>query len=110
MKRFNKNIIAAKKQIKNEDSAEFYRLASKALKDFLGDKLNLTGSALTPAEIENKLYTFNIKKERIECLKKVLGILESGQFAFQRHSKDEKEKLLQQVKDLTKGFEKSIKR
>jgi hypothetical protein len=110
MKKFSKNIIAAKKQIKNEDSAEFYGLTSKALKDFLGDKLNLTGSALTPAEIENQLYMFKIKKERIERLKKVLSILESGQFAFQRHSKEEKENLLKKVKDLTRGFEKSIKR
>ena len=110
MKKFNKNIIAAKKQIRNEDSAEFYRRTSKALKDFLGDKLNLTGSALTPAEIENQLYMFKIKKEQVGRLKKVLSILESGQFAFQRHSKEEKENLLEQVKELTRGFEKSIKR
>lgn len=110
MKTFNKNILAAKKQVRNQDSAEFYRLTSKALKDFLGDKLNLTGSALTPAEIENQLGMFKIKKERIEHLKKVLGILESGQFAFQRHKKDEKDDLLKQVRDLTRGFEKSIKR
>jgi len=110
IKTFNKNIIASEKQIKNEDSAEFYRCTSKALKDFLGDKLNLTGSALTPAEIENQLYMFKIKKERVERLKKVLSILESGQFAFQRHSKEEKANLLKQVKELTKGFEKSIKR
>jgi len=53
---------------------------------------------------------FKIKKERVGRLKKVLSILESGQFAFQRHSKEEKENLLKQVKELTKGFEKSIKR
>lgn len=110
MKTFKKNILAAKKQVKNENSAEFYRLASKALKDFLGDKLNLTGSALTPAEIENQLGMFTIKKERIERLKKVLVILESGQFAFQRHKKEEKDELLKQVQDLARGFEKSIKR
>ncbi len=63
MKKFNKNIIAAKKQIRNEDSAEFYRRTSKALKDFLGDKLNLTGSALTPAEIVDQWIASGIIKK-----------------------------------------------
>lgn len=110
MGNFNKKIVLIKKQIKNQDSSEFYRLTSKALKDFLGDKLNMTGSALTPIEIENQLQTFKIQKERIESIKRVLNILESGQFAFQRHSISEKEDLLNQVKSLAKWFDKRIKK
>lgn len=110
MKQFNRNISAAKKEINNEDSAEFYRMSAKAIKDFLGDKLNLTGSALTPVEIEKQLSMFKVKKEQIEQLKRVLGILESGQFALQRHRQEEREDLLNQIKHLIRGFESRIKR
>ena len=110
MRTFNKKIALIKKQIKNEDSSEFYRLTSKVLKDFLGDKLNLTGSALTPTEIENRLHTLNIPDERIESLKRVFTILESGQFAFQHHSKRDKEDLLHEVKDLARWFNKILKK
>ena len=110
LRNFNKKIALIRKQIGSEDSSEFYRLTSKALRDFLGDKLNMTGSALTPMEMENQLNTFKIKKERIEDVKKVLNTLESGQFAFQRHSMSEKEDLLNQVKSLAKWFNKRIKK
>ncbi len=110
LKKFNRNVAAVKKEIKNQDSAEFYRLASRTFKDFLGDKLNMTGSALTPIEIENQLHRFKVKKERSEHLKKVLSVLESAQFAFQRHSRSEKEDLLNQVKDLARWFDKNIKK
>jgi hypothetical protein len=110
MSNFNKKIALIKKQIKHEDSSEFYRLTSKALKDFLGDKLTMTGSALTPIEIENQLQTFKIQKERIEDVKRILNTLESGQFAFQRHSLSEKEELLHQVRKLAKWFDKRIKK
>ena len=110
MRKFNKKIAEIKTQIKNEDTSEFYRNTSKTLKDLLGDKLNITGSALTPMEIESQLQVLKIKKEKIERLNKLLNVLESGQFAFQRHSKSEKEDLLYQVKDLAKWFDKRIKK
>lgn len=110
MRNFNKKMPLIKKQIKNEDSSEFYRLTSKSFKDFLGDKLNMAGSALTPIEIVNRLHTLSIHHGRIEDLKKVLNTLESGQFAFQRHSESEKENLLHQVKTLAKWFDKRIKK
>jgi hypothetical protein len=109
MKNFTKNIALIKKQVKNEESSEFYSLNSKAFKDFLGDKLTMTGSALTPTEIEARLKTFKVQKEKIEAVKTVLNTLESGQFAFQRHSVREKEELLHQVKSLAKWFDKRIK-
>jgi len=109
MKNFNKKIPSIKRQTKDENSSEFYRLTSKAFKDFLGDKLNMTGSALTPMEIEKRLQKFNVQKEKIEGVHTVLNILESGQFAFRRHSESEKEELLHQVKTLAKWFDKRIK-
>ena len=109
MKNFNKKIPPIKKQIKNENTSEFYGLTAKAFKDFLGDKLNMTGSALTPIEIEKRLQKFKVQKERIDDAKGVLNVLESGQFAFRQHSESEKEKLLRQVKTLAKWFDKRIK-
>lgn len=109
MKNFNKKIPSIKNQIKNENTSEFYGLTSKAFKDFLGNKLNMTGSALTPIEIEKRLQKFKVQKERIEGVKTVLNVLESGQFAFRRHSESEKEELLRQVRTLAKWFNKRIK-
>ena len=110
LKNFNKKIPLIKKQLKTEGSTEFYRLTSKSLKDFLGDKLNITGSALTPLEVEHQLLTLTILKDKIEETKSILHTLETGQFAFERHSLSEKEKLLKQVKELTRWLDKKIRK
>ena len=110
LKKLNKKTAAIKRQIEKEDSSEFYRLTSKAFKDFFGDKLNITGSALTSLEIENRLYACSVQKEHIDQAKTILGTLESGQFAFHQMSTGEKADLLQQVKDLATFFDKRIKK
>ena len=110
LKKLNKKISAVTRQVAGEDSSEFYRLTSKAFKDFLGDKLNITGSALTSLEIENRLHAYTIQKEHIDRTKTILSTLESGQFAFQQLSTREKEDLLHQVKDLAAFFDKQIKK
>ncbi|MDX1778880.1 MAG: hypothetical protein R3339_08355, partial [Thermodesulfobacteriota bacterium] len=110
LKKFKKNIAAVNKQTEKEDSSEFYRLTSKAFKDFLGDKLNITGSALTSLEIENRLLACSVQEEYIDQAKTILGTLESGQFAFHRLTTQEKTALLQQVKDLAVFFDKRIKK
>jgi hypothetical protein len=109
MRELNKRIAEVKKQTPGKDASEFYRLTSKALKSFFGDKLNITGSALTPLEIEHQLHRCSVQKERIEQIKEVLNTLEAGQFAFQQHSKKEKEDLLRKVKTLATFFDKRIK-
>jgi hypothetical protein len=110
LKKFNKKISALTRQVGTEDSSEFYRLTSKAFKDFLGDKLNITGSAFTSMEIENRLHACTIQKEHIDRTKTILNTLESGQFAFHQLNTREKEDLLQQVKDLAAFFDKRIKK
>ena len=110
MREFNKRIAEVKKQITGKDASGFYRLTSKALKNFFGDKLNITGSALTPLEIEDQLHRCTIPRERIEQVKEVLNTLEAGQFASQQHSTKEKEDLLRTVKTLATFFDKRIKK
>jgi hypothetical protein len=109
LKKFNKKIATVKRQTDKEDSSAFYRFTSKAFKDFLGDKLNITGSALTSLETESRLYTCSIPKEYIDQVKTILATLESGQFAFHRLSTQEKADLLEQVKNLARFFDKRIK-
>jgi hypothetical protein len=110
MREFNKRLAEVKKQNTGKDASGFYRLTSKALKNFFGDKLNITGSALTPLEIEHQLHRYSVQKERIEQVKEVLNTLEAGQFAFQQHSAKEKEDLLRTVKTLATFFDKRIKK
>jgi len=110
LKKLNKKIAVVKKQIDKKDSSEFYRLTSKAFKDFLGDKLNITGSALTSLEIENRLYACSVPKEYLDQAKAILGTLESGQFAFHQLGTQEKADLLQQIKEIATFFDKRIKK
>lgn len=110
MKEFNKKIAEVKKEINSNDASGFYRLTLRAIKIFFGDKLHLTGSALTPLEIENELHRCTLPKERIAEVREVLNTLEAGQFAFQGLSKKEKEDLLHKVKTLASFFDKRIKK
>lgn len=109
LKSFNQKTPLLKKQMRTDDSNEFYRLTSRILKEFLGDKLNITGSALTPQDIEHQLLAHTIPQEKIEELKGVLHILEAGQFALQRHPASEKEKLLHQTRKLVRWLDKRIR-
>ena len=109
LKRFKQNIAPLKKQVQTGDGNEFYRITSRTLKEFLGDKLNITGSALTPREIEHQLSALVIPREKIGELLEVLHTLESGQFALQQLRAREKEKLLHDTIKLVRWLDKRIR-
>ena len=109
LKRFKRNIAPVKKQEQTGEGNEFYRATSRALKEFLGDKLNITGSALTPREIEHQLSALVIPREKIGELLEVLHTLESGQFALQQLRAREKEKLLHETIKLVRWLDKRIR-
>ncbi len=109
LKRFQRNLASLKKQAHAGDRKDFYRFTSRTLKEFLGDKLNLTGSALTPQEIEQQLSALAVPREKIGELLEVLHTLEAGQFALRQLGADEKEKLLHETITIVRWLDKRIK-
>jgi hypothetical protein len=109
LKHFKRNAAPLKKYAQAGDGKEFYRLTSRALKEFLGDKLNITGSALTPQEIEQQLSVLAIPKGKIGELLEVLHTLEAGQFAQRQLGAVEKEKLLRGTIQIVRWLDKRIR-
>jgi hypothetical protein len=109
LKRFKRNIAPVKKQAQTGDGDEFYRATSRALKEFLGDKLNITGSALTPREIEQQLSALAMPPQKIGELLEVLNTLESGQFARRQLETAERVKLMHETITLVSWLDKRIR-
>jgi hypothetical protein len=107
-KNFSRKISAVKKSIALDD-VSFYRDAGKAVKDFIGDKLNVSGGALTPAEIEHKLTEARVVHETIDKLKNLIEMLEAAQFAFKNYSCEEREALLSSLQKTAKEIDKKIR-
>jgi hypothetical protein len=107
-KNFNKKLLAVKK-LHREDDAAFYRDASKALKDFIGDKLNIVGSALTSAEIERRLSGMNLAAAHIQELKKIIELLDAGQFASRKYTAEERETMVAAMKKAAREIDRKIK-
>lgn len=107
-KNFTRKLPPVKKSLNHDDSL-FYRDAAKAIKDFIGDKLNITGSALTPGEFESKLSEARVDGTTIQELKKVIEMLETGQFAFKKYSREEREAMLNSMKQVAREINKKIK-
>nr|NIU43999.1 hypothetical protein [Nitrospinaceae bacterium]NIW05589.1 hypothetical protein [Nitrospinaceae bacterium]NIX34128.1 hypothetical protein [Nitrospinaceae bacterium]NIY14886.1 hypothetical protein [Nitrospinaceae bacterium] len=54
---------------------------SKVLREYLGDKLNLEGRAITSAEVEAKMRTRQYTEEQVQSVRQMLEKYESLQFA-----------------------------
>ena len=107
-KNFNKKLRLVKK-LHHEDDAAFYRDASKTLKDFIGDKLNIVGSALTAGEIERRLSELNLTESYIRELKRITELLEAGQFASRKYTTEEREAMVDAMKKAAREIDRKIK-
>ncbi len=109
LRRFKRTIAPLKKQARTGDADEFYRTTSRTLKEFLGDKLNITGSALTPRDIEQQLSVLALPPDKIGELLEVLNTLESGQFARRQLGTAERQTLLHETIRLVSWMDKRIR-
>jgi hypothetical protein len=107
-KQFTKRLSSLRKPL-SQDEASFYRDAAKSIKDFIGDKLNVTGSALTAAEIEQQLTEAHVNGTTIKECTTVIEMLEAGQFASRQYSQEEKIALLTSMKKVAREINKKIK-
>jgi len=97
------------KSLSEKDKDDFYTVLSKTIREYLGDKLNVSGSALTPAEIKEQLETAGINKQSVEDVKTFLEKLEYEKFVSRGISPNEKEALLKSGEELLKRLEKDFR-
>jgi adenine-specific DNA methylase len=108
LKQFTKRLSFLRKSFA-QDEASFYRDAAKSIKDFIGDKLNVTGSALTASEIERQLSESRVGSATVQECRAVIDSLEAGQFASRQYSQEEKNALLTSMKKVAREINKKIK-
>lgn len=108
LKDFNRKLAVIKKSIAQDDLS-FYRDAGKAIRDFIGDILNVSGSALTCAEIEQKLMDSRVELDTIDKFKNTFEKIETAQFASERYSRHEREEILSSLQRAAKEIDKKMR-
>ncbi len=107
-KQYKKNLAGVQKKLKH-DEPDFYQQASKALKDFIGDKLRITGSSQTTVEIESHLQQAGISETIISEMKELFTFFDSGQYGFKQYSPEERRDALETLKKLVETLNKKLK-
>jgi hypothetical protein len=107
-KNLNRKLSLVKKSITHDD-VSFYRDAGKAVKEFIGNKLNLSGGALTPEEIEQRLTDVRVAHATIEEFKNIIEMLEAAQFAFKNYPREEREAMLSSLQKVAKEIDKKMR-
>jgi hypothetical protein len=70
-----------KKMSDHSDSKEFARELSEILREYIGDKLNLQGKAITAEEVQAKLKESDYEEQQAEETRKLLEKCETFQYA-----------------------------
>ena len=104
---FQKNLADAKKML--NDEILFYQAGAKALKDFVGDKLNIAGQALTGKDLDN-LFTGKISPEMLLELKSIFEFFDSGQFGFKKISSGERKAVLETMQKIVQQLNRVVRK
>jgi len=88
----------------DRDQKYFAGELSRILREYIGNKLNLQGTAFTSAEVESKLQGQVFRKEQIIATRKLLEKYEAMQFS--PNSEGSRDKLLDESRDILSQLEK----
>lgn len=88
--------------------SEFYPQVSKILKEYLGNKFDLSGGALTSRDMEIKLKQTGVETEAIDQLKQLMEQCEFCQFASSDNITEDCNHVLEQTKQLLNKLEKHL--
>ena len=88
----------------NPESKDFVREISHIIREYIGDKLNLQGTAFTSKEMEKKLNEYTFAQEKISAVRKLLKKCESMQYMPVMTNMDQS--LIDESIDLLKKLEK----
>jgi hypothetical protein len=108
LRNFQRRFSQLKALARDDGGEEFFRLTAKALRDFLGNKLNKVGGALTSKEVEHELRHFGVEGQDVDELNRIFGLLESGQFGFRHLSGKERENLLREARHMVKRLNRKL--
>ncbi|MCP4717777.1 MAG: protein BatD, partial [Deltaproteobacteria bacterium] len=106
---FRKKMTEAGLALKQDDK-RFYQLAPKALKEFVGDKLNIAGSALTADDLEKRLADRGVPAETIAELKECIDFFEAAQYGSSSHSAEEGQAVFNTIQEAAAVLNKKMKR
>jgi hypothetical protein len=107
-KNFTKNFAEAKKALDGPDD-RFYQAGSKALKDFIGDRLNITGQALTVKDLDG-ILSGSVSADILDELKSLMSFFESGQFGFKECSSDDRKAVLGRLQKVVHHLNRSLRK
>ncbi len=107
-KKFTQATGNLNKLIKN-DSTEFYGMLLNSLKNYIGDKLNSVGSAMTPKEVAAALAKNNIPQDVIRKVADAMERLERAQFASVKLLAADKKQLVKVLSFAAKTIERRVK-
>ncbi len=100
-----KNASKRLKQVSaHSDSKEFARELSEILREYIGDKLNLQGKAITAEEVEVHLKESNFQPRQAEDTRKLIERCETLQYSPMTHGKTRE--LLSESENMIKVLEK----
>jgi len=88
---------------RNGSDKEYVRELSQIVRAYIGDKLNLKGTAFTSSEVEEQLRHRNFEDEHIASTRRILEKYEALQYSAGRHA--DPDALLQESRDLIKKLE-----
>ncbi len=94
---------------RNIGESELYENASNILRSYLGDKLNIDGTAMTSADIDRKLATSGVSSLLVEDLKDFLRTCEMGVYGGDSGRKDSNT-VKNHLKTLVGRCEKEVRR
>jgi hypothetical protein len=105
---FTKNFSEAKKALDAQDG-RFFQAGSKALKDFLGDRLNIAGHALTAHDLDG-LLAGSAPAEMLNELKRLLEFFDSAQFGFKKCGIEERKAVLSRMQKAAERLNRILKK
>ncbi len=109
MKQARKRLEEAVQLSQGTDPRQCLALLTRTFKSYLGDKLNVTGDAMTPEEIKEILQRRMGQIPLVERAEKLLRELEMRQFApIGNEGTDASGKVIQEIRELIQQMEKTL--
>jgi BatD DUF11 like domain len=85
------------------------RLASRCLREFVGDKLGLEGAALTPGEVDGHLRSRGVAEEVVTATHRLLADLEAAQYGARAAGNGDGSSLAGEIRKLLGELDRSIR-
>ena len=90
-------------------NGECYQKILDALRQYLGDKLDMPGGALTFNDVKQALEARRLNEDSIDCLKEIFDRCEAGRYAGGLSDKANPSALIEQSETLAKLLEKKLR-